>query len=92
MAKKIPIRQCAACREHREKPSLARIVRTPDGQITYDPRGKVSGRGAYICKRLSCLEKAIKTKALSRALECAISDEVYAQLRSMMEEDDDADG
>ena len=41
MQKKIPIRQCVACREHREKPQLARVVRKPDGQVVYDGRGKV---------------------------------------------------
>ena len=49
MPKKIPIRQCVACREHREKPLLARVVRTPEGAVVYDSRGKVPGRGAYLC-------------------------------------------
>ena len=62
MPKKIPIRQCVACREHREKPLLARIVRTPDGTVQYDGRGKVSGRGAYICRSRTCLEKAVKAR------------------------------
>ena len=44
MPKKIPIRQCVACREHREKPLLARVVRTPEGAVVYDSRGKVPGR------------------------------------------------
>lgn len=87
MAKKIPVRQCVACREHKEKQTLARIVRTPQGEILYDTKGKVSGRGSYICKDIGCLEKAIKTKAVSRALEMPISDEVYNSLRKAMEED-----
>lgn len=87
MAKKIPMRQCVTCREHIEKPLLARIVRTPQGDVVYDGKGKVSGRGAYICKNMACLEKAIKTKALQRALETEISDEIYDTLRRNMEDD-----
>ena len=86
MPKKIPIRQCVACREHREKPLLARIVRTPDGTVQYDGRGKVSGRGAYICRSRACLEKAVKSKALSRALETEITQEIYDLLHNQMKE------
>lgn len=85
MAKKIPVRQCVACREHREKPQLARIVRTPQGQVVFDPRGKTPGRGAYICKSAACLEKARKSKALARALEAEIGDEVFDTLREQIE-------
>lgn len=86
MAKKIPVRQCAACRRHAPKPELARVVRTPEGQVVYDPRGKAAGRGAYICKTVACLEKAVKTRALARALETAIDADIYETLRQQMEE------
>ena len=72
MQKKIPIRQCVACREHREKPLLARVVRTPDGRVVYDGRGKVPGRGANLCRSTACLERAVRSRALSRALEIDI--------------------
>lgn len=87
MPKKIPIRQCVACRAHKEKPQLARVVRTPEGQAVYDGRGKLSGRGAYICRSLACLEKAVKTRALSRELGVEITPEVYDLLREQMKED-----
>ena len=90
MPKKIPVRQCVACREHREKPLLARIVRTPEGSVQYDGRGKVSGRGAYICPDMTCLKKAIRSKALERSLEVAIPEEIYARLEQEMEEGKDA--
>ena len=85
--KKIPQRQCVACREHRDKPELARIVRTPEGAVVYDGRGKVPGRGAYLCRSLACLEKAVKSRALSRALNGEIPEETYGALRTAMEED-----
>ena len=40
MPKKQPVRQCVACREKREKRDLARVVRTPEGAVVYDARGK----------------------------------------------------
>ena len=83
---KIPMRQCSACRGHFEKRQLLRIVRTPDGNVLPDSRGKISGRGVYICRNEECLNKAIKTKALSRALEVPISDETLESIRQMIRE------
>ena len=83
---KIPMRQCSACRGHFEKRQLLRVVRTPDGNVLPDPRGKISGRGVYICRNEECLNKAIKTKALSRALEVPISDETLESIRQMIRE------
>lgn len=93
MPKKIPMRQCVACREKKEKSELARVVRTPDGRVLYDAGGKLSGRGAYVCHNINCLEKAVKSRALSRALECEVPDEAFEQLRSQFEaQEDKADG
>ena len=83
---KIPMRQCSACRGHFEKRQLLRVVRTPEGNVTVDTRGKVNGRGVYICKNEECLEKAIKSRALSRALEVPISDEVIELIRQTIKE------
>ena len=62
MQKKIPMRQCLGCREMKPKATLIRVVRSPEGEISLDGRGKASGRGAYVCKDSSCLKKATKTK------------------------------
>ena len=75
MQKKKPVRQCVACREKKEKGQLVRVVRMPDGVIAVDTRGKMPGRGAYLCKEEACLEKAVKSRALQRALECEIPQE-----------------
>ena len=58
--KKIPMRQCLGCREMKPKQSLVRVVRSPEGAISLDARGKASGRGAYVCRDMECLKKARK--------------------------------
>ncbi len=85
MQKKIPQRQCMGCRERMEKRQLIRVVRTPDGQVQMDFSGKVNGRGAYICPKADCLKKARKAKALDRALEITIPDEIYDRLAREIE-------
>ena len=79
--KKIPMRQCLGCNEHKPKIELLRVVRSPEGEISLDFKGKKSGRGAYICKSIACLNKAERTKRLSRSLDCEIPAEVYAAMR-----------
>ncbi|HHW08044.1 MAG TPA: YlxR family protein [Clostridia bacterium] len=82
--KKIPMRMCVGCRERKEKRQLVRIVRTPEGTVLVDPTGKKSGRGAYICPDVTCLEKVIKNKGLERALEVTIEPHVVEELRQQL--------
>lgn len=88
MPKKIPVRQCMGCREQKPKNELLRVVRSPEGTISLDFRGKASGRGAYICRSQECLKRAVKSRALERSLETAIPQEVYEQLSQEMEAGD----
>lgn len=85
MPKKIPMRQCLGCREMRPKRELLRVVRSPEGAVTLDLKGKASGRGAYVCPNVECLKRAIKTKALSRAFDTEIPQAVYDALLAEME-------
>ena len=78
--RKQPVRRCTGCGEHFPKKELTRIVRLPDGTIALDGGGKMSGRGAYICKSAVCLKKARKARRLESSLECSIPDEVYERL------------
>lgn len=82
--RKIPMRMCVGCRERRDKRELVRIVRTPEGIVVVDPTGKKSGRGAYICPSLTCLEKVIKNKGLEKALEVTIGQDVVEELREQL--------
>lgn len=74
------MRMCVGCREMKPKKELCRVVRSKEGNIFLDPTGKASGRGAYVCRDTECLKKAQKTKALERALEQSIGQEVFDQL------------
>ena len=85
MEKKIPMRQCLGCREMKPKKELIRVVRSPEGEISLDFKGKASGRGAHVCPDPRCLKKAIKARALERAFSAQIPPEIYERLESQME-------
>ena len=82
--KKIPARQCIGCMTSRPKKELVRVVRAPSGEISIDLVGKKPGRGAYLCPDLECLKRARKSRALERALETAITPELYDELEREM--------
>ena len=86
--KKIPMRQCVGCREMKPKKELIRVVRSPEGSISLDFKGKAPGRGAYVCPDSNCLKRAIKSKALERGFETQIPQEIYDGLLAAMEEGD----
>ena len=85
MQKKIPLRQCLGCREMKPKRELIRAVKSPDGEVNLDFKGKMPGRGAYLCPNGECLKKAMKSKALERAFSVQIPEEIYEELRQQME-------
>ena len=81
MDKKVALRQCVGCGEKGDKRDMMRVVRTPEGDITLDFKGKMNGRGAYLCKKAACLNKAFKNKGLERAFKMSISEEVINRLK-----------
>lgn len=83
--KKIPQRQCLACRQMRPKRELIRVVRSKEGAVSLDATGKKPGRGAYVCPSRACLQKLLKSRALERAFGCAIAPEVLEQLQQQGE-------
>ena len=86
MPKRIPLRQCLGCREMKAKKELVRVVRSPEGTVSVDLRGKAPGRGAYVCPNPDCLKRALRSKALSRSLAVEIPPEIYDTLTAQMEE------
>lgn len=82
--KKIPMRSCVVTREKCEKKDLIRIVRTPEGEVKIDLTGKLNGRGAYIKRELSVVDKAKKSKVLDRHLEVCVPDTIYEELKNII--------
>ena len=82
MLRKIPMRKCLGCSESKPKKELIRIVKTSENQILLDRTGKLSGRGAYFCDNIDCLEKLIKSKRLEKEFEMKISNEDYERIKN----------
>ena len=82
------MRHCTGCGAELPKSELIRIVRSPEGAISIDERGKSPGRGAYVCRKASCITKAAKTGRLGRSLGTQIPAEVYESLAKQIDEKD----
>ena len=82
--KKIPIRKCTGCNNSFPKPSLIRVIKTPEGEIKVDRTGRMNGRGAYICDSSECFEKARRSKGIERSLGVPIPEEIYDSLLKEM--------
>ena len=80
----VPMRTCIVCRTNRPKRDLIRIVRSPEGAVTIDERGKHNGRGAYLCRQQTCWQAAFKRRALDHALHAPVPDEAKAMLEEYM--------
>ena len=83
--RKVPLRTCVITKESLPKNELLRVVRTPEGDVKVDETGKLNGRGAYIKKDISVLEKAKKSKILEKRLEVEIEDAVYEEIKNIIE-------
>ena len=85
--KKKPQRSCVTCRTVRDKSDLLRVVMTPEGDVVYDPTGKLAGRGAYLCRNEECITQELKKAArLSKGLKKPLTeDEIKALAKSLME-------
>lgn len=78
--RKVPLRTCVITHEKHEKKDMFRIVRCPSGEIIIDDTYKANGRGAYLKKDISVIEKARKNKCLDKILECEVSDNILEEL------------
>ena len=86
-ARKVPMRQCLGCNQHKPKKELLRVVRSPEGDVSLDFVGKKSGRGAYICHDIKCLRRVRKSRRLENVLSVPISEEVYNQMETELLEE-----
>lgn len=77
-----PQRSCVACRTKRPKRELIRLVFDAAGRLAVDARGRVPGRGAYLCAQPDCWQKAAGGRPLSQALRRDLNDADRALLRA----------
>jgi uncharacterized protein len=77
--KHVPQRSCIVCREKADKRGLTRLVRTADDVIV-DKSGRLPGRGAYLCDRPACWNRALQSGVLERALQTTLTPEARAIL------------
>lgn len=87
--RKIPMRMCIGCKESRPKIELIRIVKNKDGEIFIDFTGRKNGRGAYICKNVTCLDNMQKSNRLEKAFEMKIDSAIYDNLRKQLVNEDE---
>lgn len=91
MGQKTRQRTCIVCRKTDTKNAFLRIVRTPEGPVTFDTTGRANGRGAYVCS-VACLEKAMSGKRLDAALRTKLTEEdnerIAEQLRAALANED----
>lgn len=74
-------RTCVGCRTVSSKHELLRIVRHPNGDVDVDGTGRAPGRGAYICRQVECLERALAGMQLERALKRNVPNDIVDRMR-----------
>ena len=80
---KIPVRTCIGCQCKKPKKELIRIIRTPEGKIEIDKTGKKSGRGAYLCDNIECLDTTLRENRLNRSFKQDITLQTLDELRKV---------
>ena len=80
--KKTPERLCIGCQTVRPKKELVRIVRSPEGVFSVDFKGKMPGRGAYVCHKPECFDMAVKRKRFEKAFQGPVNAETLETLRA----------
>lgn len=86
--RKAPMRKCLGCNEMKPKKELIRIVRSPEGIVSIDKKGKAQGRGCYICPSKGCLDIAVKAKRVEKALETKVGEEIFQTLKEQLDIDE----
>ena len=81
------MRKCVASGEMKPKKELIRIVRSNEGEVSIDPTGKKSGRGAYLTLDRDVIELAKKKNILANHLSTSIDPSIYDQLFELVDKE-----
>ncbi|MBI2169032.1 MAG: YlxR family protein [Actinobacteria bacterium] len=78
-----PQRTCVGCRRVAGQSELVRLTRRPDGGLAVGRQEP--GRGAWLCRGdASCLEAALRRRALTRSLRGEVSEAAAEALRARL--------
>ena len=80
MSKPINMRRCVVCRQCRHKSELIRVVKTAQGDISFDETGKTFGRGAYVCKSEICAATLRKRRNFDKIFKTKLPIEFYDKI------------
>ncbi|NLR32264.1 RNase P modulator RnpM [Levilactobacillus tujiorum] len=78
--RKIPMRKDIVTGEMAPKKQLVRVVRNQDQEVSVDPTGKKSGRGAYISLDVDIAKRAKKERTFDHVFGVKIEDAFYDDL------------
>lgn len=84
MIKHIPERKCVACGEHFPQKTMIKVTKSNDS-FFIDETMKKNGRGAYVCKNISCIMAACQKKQFNRSFKTSVPDEIYNELLTLAE-------
>jgi len=83
--RKIPLRKCIVTNELKPKQDLIRVVRDKEGHVFVDTTGKKNGRGAYLSKDLTVIQKAKKMGILNKQFHTEIDVAIFDELEKLVE-------
>ena len=83
--KEVIYRTCIVSRKKDDRQSMFRVVKTPNHEIKIDLTYILKGRGAYLSKDKSIIEKAMKTHALEKHLKVADCQNIYDELLKLLD-------
>lgn len=87
MNRKIPLRKCVVTQEMKPKKELIRIVRSKEGEVSIDPTGKKSGRGAYLTRSAEVVKLAQQKQTLDHQLKTKVDASLYDELLAFIEKE-----
>lgn len=78
--RKVPMRKDIVTGEMAPKKQLVRVVRNQEQEVSVDPTGKQSGRGAYIALDVDIAKRAKKERTFDRVFDVKVPDDFYDDL------------
>ncbi|HVF09878.1 MAG TPA: YlxR family protein, partial [Abditibacteriaceae bacterium] len=78
-----PVRTCVGCGAQKPQREMLRIAARAGSEPAVDVEYCAPGRGAYLCRTQSCLERALKRRAVERSLK--LKNGVGAKLKTELE-------